>query len=49
MGVDFNIIDPKHSGFRKCHITETTLISLTDDIVLSFDTIKHYLLINRLQ
>ena len=29
----FNILDPKQSGFIKCHSTETTLISLTDDIL----------------
>ena len=36
----FNILDPKQSGFRKFHsiytieyFIETTLISLTDDIV----------------
>ena len=29
----FNILDPKQSVFKNCHSTETTLISLTDDIL----------------
>ena len=37
----FNILDPKHSGFRKCHITETTLISLTGNILWTLDHNKN--------
>ena len=33
----FNILDPKQSGFRKCHSTEITLISLTGDILLTLN------------
>ena len=61
----FNILDT-NCGFRKFHSTETTLISLTNNILWTldhnkniqlllldlssaFDTIKHYLLIDRLQ
>ena len=33
----FNIIDPKQRSFRKFHITETNLISFTDDILWTLD------------
>ena len=33
----FNILDPKQIRFGKCHSTETTLISLIDDILLTLD------------
>ena len=37
----FNILDPKQSGFRKCHSTESTLLSITDDILWTLDNNKN--------
>ena len=37
----FNILDSKQSGFRKFHRLETTLISLTDDILWTLDHNKN--------
>ena len=37
----FNIIDPKQSELRKFHSTETTLISLSDDILWTLDYNKN--------
>ena len=37
----FNILYPKRVGLRKCHSTETTLISLIDNILWTLDHNKN--------